>query len=113
MEKDFFDVFPSLKVKKELEELLDMVFVTRVSCNPSRTHIWVYIKSERWIHKKHIFELEEQIERNSAFPVSTILRTFWKLTDPAWNWNCAATICWNTICSDRRRFLFPEKMIFI
>ena len=30
MEKDFFDVFPSLKVKKELEELLDMVFVTRV-----------------------------------------------------------------------------------
>ena len=32
MEKDFFDVFPSLKVKKELEELLDMVFVTRVSC---------------------------------------------------------------------------------
>ena len=26
MEKDFFDVFPSLKVKKELEELLDMVF---------------------------------------------------------------------------------------
>ena len=48
MEKDFFDVFPSLKVKKELEELLDMVFVTRVSCNPSRTHIWVYIKSERW-----------------------------------------------------------------
>ena len=60
MEKDFFDVFPSLKVKKELEELLDMVFVTRVSCNPSRTHIWVYIKSERWIHKKHIFELEEK-----------------------------------------------------
>ena len=47
MEKDFFDVFPSLKVKKELEELLDMVFVTRVSCNPSRTHIWVYIKTGR------------------------------------------------------------------
>ena len=62
MEKDFFDVFPSLKVKKELEELLDMVFVTRVSCNPSRTHIWVYIKSERWIHKKHIFELEDARE---------------------------------------------------
>ena len=63
MEKDFFDVFPNLKVKKELEELLDMLFVTRVSCNPSKTHIWVYIKSERWIHKKHIFALEEQIER--------------------------------------------------
>ena len=34
MEKDFFDVFPHLKVKKELEELLDMVFVTKVSMNP-------------------------------------------------------------------------------
>ena len=44
LEKDFFDVFPSLKVKKELEELLDMVFVTRVSCNPSRTHMGVYKK---------------------------------------------------------------------
>ena len=35
MEKDFFDVFPNLKVKKELEELLEMVTVTRVSCNIS------------------------------------------------------------------------------
>ena len=50
-------------MKKELEELLEMVYVTRVSCNPSKTHIWVYIKSERWIHKKHIFALEDQIER--------------------------------------------------
>ena len=63
MEKDFFEVFPNLKVKKELEELLDMVLVTKVSCNPAKTHIWVYIRSERWIHKKHIFELEDQIER--------------------------------------------------
>ena len=36
MEKDFFDVFPHLKVKKELEELLDMVFVTKVSMNPGK-----------------------------------------------------------------------------
>ena len=35
MEKDFFEVFPNLKVKKELEELLDMVLVTKVSCNPA------------------------------------------------------------------------------
>ncbi len=52
MEKDFFDVFPHLKVKKELEELLDMVFVTKVSMNPGRTHLRVYIESSRWIHKK-------------------------------------------------------------
>ena len=41
MEKDFFDVFPHLKVKKELEELLDMVFVTKVSMNPGKTHLRV------------------------------------------------------------------------
>lgn len=67
MEKDFFDVFPHLKVKKELEELLDMVFVTKVSMNPGRTHLRVYIESSRWIHKKNIFALEDEIERQ-CFP---------------------------------------------
>lgn len=51
MEKDFFDVFPNLKIKDPLQELLDMVAVTRVSCNPDKTRLWVYISSERWIHK--------------------------------------------------------------
>lgn len=63
----FFDVFPHLKVKKELEELLDMVFVTKVSMNPGRTHLRVYIESSRWIHKKNIFALEDEIERQ-CFP---------------------------------------------
>ena len=67
MEKDFFDVFPHLKVNEKLEELLDMVSVTKVSCNPAKTHIRVYVKSERWIHKKHLFELEKEIERQ-CFP---------------------------------------------
>ena len=66
MEKDFFDVFPKLKVKKELEELLDMVFVTKVSMNPGRTHLRVYIESSRWIHKKNIFALEDE-SKDSAF----------------------------------------------
>ena len=47
MEKDFFDVFPNLKIKDPLQELLDMVAVTRVSCNPDKTRLWVYISSER------------------------------------------------------------------
>ena len=63
MEKDFFDVFPTLKVKTELSDWLDMVTVTKVSCNAAKTRIWVYIRCDRWIHKKHIFTLEEQIER--------------------------------------------------
>ncbi|MGN8630005.1 PolC-type DNA polymerase III [Blautia sp. HCP3S3_G3] len=63
MEKEFFDVFPNLKLKEELTEWLEMVYVTRVSCNSEKTRIWVYIKSDRWIHKKHIIALENQIER--------------------------------------------------
>ena len=63
MEKDFFDVFPNLKVKEDLSELLDMVFVTKVSLNPERTHLRVYIRSSRWIHKKHIFTLEDEIQK--------------------------------------------------
>ena len=63
MEKDFFDVFPNLKVKEQLKEWLEMVTVTKVSCNPDKTRLWIYIKSDRWIHKKFIFALEEQIER--------------------------------------------------
>lgn len=63
MEKDFFDVFPHLKVNKELTEWLEMVYVTKVSCNPAKTRLWVYVKSDRWIHKKYILALEDQIER--------------------------------------------------
>ena len=37
--------------------LLDMVFVTKVSMNPGKTHLRVYIESSRWIHKKNILSL--------------------------------------------------------
>ena len=63
MEKEFFDVFPNLKVKDQLHEWLEMVAVSKVSCNPAKTRLWVYIHSERWIHKKYIMALEDQIER--------------------------------------------------
>ena len=79
MEKDFFDVFPGLKVKQELRDILDMAIVTKVSCNPAKTRLWVYIKSERWIHKKNIKMLEEQIERQcfSGLPIRvTVIERF-------------------------------------
>ena len=67
MEKEFFDVFPSLKLKDQLKEWLEMVTVSRVTCNSAKTRLWVYIHSERWIHKKFLFALEDQIERQ-CFP---------------------------------------------
>mgnify|MGYP000715434631 CR=1 FL=1 len=110
-------------MKKELEELLDMVFVTRVSCNPSRTHIWVYIKSERWIHKKHIFELEEQIERQIFAGLNVTItviekfrlsgqynpQNFLETYRSSMELDCAATICWNTICFRQAQTFFSRR----
>lgn len=67
MVKDFFDVFPNLKIKDPLQELLDMVSVTKVSCNPDKTRLWVYISSERWIHK-NIFLRSSSRFSGSVFP---------------------------------------------
>ena len=39
MEKEFFDVFPSLKLKDQLKEWLEMVTVSRVTCNPAKTRL--------------------------------------------------------------------------
>ena len=63
MNKSFFEVFPTLLLKKELADLMKLVYVTRVSTDRSKSHLRVYITSERWIHKKHIYELEKQIKR--------------------------------------------------
>lgn len=124
MEKDFFDVFPHLKVKKELEELLDMVFVTKVSMNPGRTHLRVYIESSRWIHKKNIFALEDEIERQCFpgipmtvtvvekfhLPSSIRRRISWRATVPVWKWSFGIIICWSSICSEGQRSLLQEKI---
>ncbi len=67
MEKDFFEVFPTLQVSKELRELLELVKVTRVTRNPAKTKFRVYLTCERWIHKKNIIKLEKQIQKQ-IFP---------------------------------------------
>ena len=68
MEKEFFDVFPNLKLKQELSELLEEVIVTKVACNSAKTCVRVYLKSDRWIHKKHISAWKSRF-RDSAFLV--------------------------------------------
>lgn len=63
MEKKFFDVFPNLQVKSSLQEWLDAAKVTRVTCNQERTLLRVYLICDRWIDKKYVFQLEEEIRR--------------------------------------------------
>lgn len=80
MEKDFRDVFPDLEVDGELAELLELVQVTRVGITKKKDLLRVYIVSSQWIHKKHIFALEEAIKeqlfRNIAIEIKIIERFY-------------------------------------
>ncbi len=62
-EKTFFEVFPEVQLQGELAELLEQVTVSRISVNREKTLIRVYLNSGKWIHKKHIWKLEEEIRR--------------------------------------------------
>ncbi|MGI6094973.1 MAG: PolC-type DNA polymerase III [Lachnospiraceae bacterium] len=65
--KEFFQVFPQLEVEKQLRDLLETVEVTKVSINPAKDHLRVYIVSTQWIHKNYIYVLEKAIAEQ-CFP---------------------------------------------
>ena len=67
MEKKFFDVFPKLLIDGELKDYVEEAKVTRVTSNPSKTRLRVYLNSRQWIHKKNIYALERSI-REQFFP---------------------------------------------
>ena len=56
-----------MSLKKELKDLMSDVRVRRVCANAAGTRLRVYINSGHWIHKKNIYELENQIGRQ-CFP---------------------------------------------
>ncbi len=67
MAKFFFDVFPTLTVNEEMKNLLSEMEITKVSANPSKTWIRIYLSGPRLIHKSNIFALEKQIKKQ-LFP---------------------------------------------
>ena len=62
MSKTFLEVFPTLKVDKELGSLLEKVEVTKVSANHDKSHVRIYLHAERLIEKKKIWFLENAIK---------------------------------------------------
>ena len=62
MSKLFFEVFPTLKVKEEMKQLLAEVEVTKVASNSARDFIRVHIFSRHLIKKRRIYELERMIK---------------------------------------------------
>jgi DNA polymerase-3 subunit alpha (Gram-positive type) len=61
MGKQFLEVFPDLHMTSEMEELMKLVEVERVSAARDRTALRVYIVSPRLIHKKNLYDLEKGI----------------------------------------------------
>ena len=57
MSKPFFEVFPTLKVKDDIQMMFQGVEVTKVSTNSTRDFIRVSIYSRHLIQKKDIYEV--------------------------------------------------------
>ncbi|MCI6880770.1 MAG: hypothetical protein MR854_08465, partial [Clostridiaceae bacterium] len=62
-EKPFFEVFRTLQVDGQLHSLFEQVMVTRVSTNPGRDVLRVYIVSKKLIAKDQLFHIAKQIQR--------------------------------------------------
>ena len=62
MEKKFFDVFPTLKMKEQAQTLFADVEVTKVATNADRDYLHVHILSTHLIPKKVVVEVEQAIK---------------------------------------------------
>ena len=67
MSKTFLEVFPTLKVEKGYEGLLEKAEVTKISANHDKSHIRIYLHAKRLIPKKIIWYLEREI-KEQLFP---------------------------------------------
>lgn len=65
--KTFLEVFPGLRLAEQMQELLGLVEVEKVSMSRDRSSIRIYFVSPRLIHKKNIMDLEKGI-RDQLFP---------------------------------------------
>ena len=72
MSKTFLEVFPTLKVEKGYEGLLEKADVTKISANHDKSHIRIYLHAERLIPKKIIWYLEREI-KNQLFPSKDVI----------------------------------------
>ncbi len=62
MAKQFFDVFPNLKLDKKIQDLFEQVTVEKVSATKSRDLIRVTVSSEHLIQKEMIYKVENEIK---------------------------------------------------
>ncbi|MBP3878488.1 MAG: PolC-type DNA polymerase III [Lachnospiraceae bacterium] len=59
--KPFLQAFPDLDLDPGIKDLLSFVTVERITVNRARNRLRIYISSENWLKKQHIYKLEEAI----------------------------------------------------
>ena len=62
MSKLFFDVFPKLKVRKDLQDYFQNTRVERLAANRERTRLKVCLRSDHLIHKDRVFRMQKAME---------------------------------------------------
>ena len=67
MGKPFFEVFPTLKLKEEIRDIMGQATVEKISATRRRDYLRVYLFSTRLIVKDNIRETESEIKRQ-LFP---------------------------------------------
>ncbi len=67
MEKQFFDVFPGVKLEKKIHDLFEQVIVLKVSATKSRDLIRVTFLCDYLIQKETVYKVEEELKRQ-LFP---------------------------------------------
>lgn len=67
MAKDFYEVFPALKITGDISMLLKETQITKVSANHAGTFLRIYLTSSRLIPKPQVYALEREIKKQ-LFP---------------------------------------------
>ena len=62
MNKNFFEVFPTLKVKDDMRLLLQDVEVSKVTTNSNRDFVRIHIESAHLLQKKMIYRVESMVK---------------------------------------------------
>ncbi len=81
--KLFFDVFPTLKVDETIRMLFLDVEVKKITTNPARDFLHVYIFSRHLLQKKQVWQMEQKIKEQlfGTSPVSIRIEEEYALSE--------------------------------
>ncbi len=82
MYKLFFDVFPTLKLNQEIQQMFEGVNVAKVTTNSTRDYLHIYLNSSHLIEKKYIYIVENAIKEQlfSNSPVAIKIQENFELS---------------------------------